>query len=533
MRGFPRCLMLSAVLVVTACSGGTKEADSSSNTVAEPSVSLAGADASLQQSWGVYVARNSAALTRLLAENPDQGWVKFYNRDYPAAEKAFQSSQSPASKMGAARSHLAEAELFHAAYGLALEVDQAYQKRLEENAGRLKKTDLDSFAAGVRELRVGNMPAALAHLKAFRATSIGQKGAVAAVAAVLEGAALKATGDAAGADAAWSLPAIAQDAGAAALLATYKGEGKPDPKALDGLPAATTEYAKRLVMWAQAEAGQLEAASKSASMLDPKAPDVEETVVLEEGSTARKYTDPLVLKALASVHARQSLQLLEGLPGSVPLKALAGQIIGQQVNVAATEIPAALTDELLPAYLFGRYPTPADLGGAVGVGTGGLIKAYADALGPLPTAPTDGRDTRLAVVTAQGFLDAGKKLVAESKDEEGRNTVGGLKILENDAFLAVRARAETYRENGRLQESLFLLEHVLDKENSKLNFQNDPLLYLSITRVYCLLGRYREALNYSYRLVEARPELWFIQESLGNLSVLDTVDHAGRTGGQD
>jgi tetratricopeptide (TPR) repeat protein len=137
------------------------------------------------------------------------------------------------------------------------------------------------------------------------------------------------------------------------------------------------------------------------------------------------------------------------------------------------------------------------------------------------------------VEVADAFQDAARKVVSAAPDEEGRNTVLGLKIPNGDINFAVRERASVYWSRGRLLETLFLMEHAFDKESGKISYLNDPALVLDIARVYCGLKRYREAMNYFYRLVEARPELWLIQESLGNLSVLGTVDQVGRTGQQN
>lgn len=532
--GFQVGLCLSTLLLSVACSGESKDKSGSASEAQTQAVSVTGAEAALDKSWGLFVARNSPALTNLLNENPDQGWVKFYNRDYGAAQKAFESSAAAPSRFGLARSYLAQARFFEGAYTLATEVELAYQKMLDENASRLKKTELDVFSSAVRALRAGDAAAALTLIRAFRATEVGQKGEVGAVAVVIEGALVKASGDVAGADKLWATPNIAQEPAAAALLAAYQGEATPDEKLVAGLPAPRSEYSKRLLLLAQVRNGALDSALETLKSIDVKAPDTEETVALEDGSASRKFTDPVVLQAMSWYNARRALKVLEGLAGSGVLKWQAEQLLGLKTPLNPADLPAAVTADTLPVFLFSHHPTPADLGAAMGAdGSGGLIASFLTALGPIPEASAEGKDTRQVVLTAQALIDAGRKAATASPDQEGRDTVAGLKVLENDVSLAIRARAEQYREKGKLQEALFLLEHTLDKENSKVGFQNDPLLYLSITRVYCALGRYREALNYSYRLVEARPELWLIQENLGNLSVLDNVDRAGRTGGQD
>lgn len=532
--GLVSTLCASALLLSVGCSGESKDKAATSGANQTQALPVSGADAVIEKSWGVFVARNSPALTSLLNENPEQGWVKFYNRDYIAAQKAFEASAASPSRFGLARSYLAQAEFFQTAYTLATEVELAYQKMLDENATRLKKTDLDVFSSAVRALRAGDNANALSLIRGFRATDIGQKGEIGAVATVLEGALSKAAGDTAGADKLWASKGLAEEPAAAALLAAYKGEAAVDEKNVSGLPAPKSEYGKRLLFLAQVRNGALEAAAETAAGLDLKAPDTEETVTLEDGTASRKFTDPVLLQAYALYNARKALKALDGLAGSAVLKWQAEQILGLSGTLNPTDIPATVSAEGLPLFLFSRYATPEDLKAAVGKAEGpGVVDAFLAALGPVPEQSEEGKDTRQVVLTAQSLVDAGRKTVGASQDQEGRETVSGLKILENDVNIAIRARAEQYRVKGKLLEALFLLEHTLDKENSKVGFQNDPLLLLSITRVYCALGRYREALNYSYRLVEARPELWLIQENLGNLSVLDNVDRAGRTGGQD
>jgi tetratricopeptide (TPR) repeat protein len=262
--------------------------------------------------------------------------------------------------------------------------------------------------------------------------------------------------------------------------------------------------------------------------LEPRQPDVTEELSGSGETTTRQFFDPGLLKAYSRFNARAGLAALEAGEGlgavyRARLQTLAGE------TAAAAAAPTQLDEAALPGLLFGNFPTLAD----VAPEGQGLIAQFLKDAGPLPTGESDGSDTRKVVQLAQSYRDAANKVVKELATGEGATAVAGLKLVERDISLAVMARARLYREQGRLAEALFLFEHVLDKDNVQVNYLNDPILFLELTRTYVMIGRHREALNYLAKLTQARPELWSIQEAIGNLSVLGTVDQAGRTGQQD
>lgn len=526
-------LLMASVLVLSGCSGQSNTPEGQGAAPAAEAPHLTGADVLIGESWMGFLAKNAASMARLLQESPDDGWVKLYNQDYPSAQRAFAAATTASGKMGLARSHLADAELFELAYALAIQVELAYQQMLDENAGRLKSSPLDAYVAAVRFARAGKMDEAVKRMQAFRATEAGKKGRMALLALVQESWWTRTGTDPSELEKSWKSAGVYTDPVASLLAAGLKLEGNSTA----GLPAELKqpedEQGKRLWLWAQVQAGQVDAALELARSLNHRAPDVEEQVTLEEGQAARKFTDPLVLKALAVAHAKKAAAVSEGLVGAGVIKAVAARISGGQLDLPASEVPAKVNDESLPVFVFSSHATPADLLSSLNLGKGGLIPAYLEALGPVAAESSEGKDTRLAVTAAQGLLDDAKKVVAASPDAEGKDNVAGLKLLEQAVHTAVRARAAQYEEKGRQLDAIFLLEHTVDKENSRLNYQNEPRLYIRITRAYAAIGRYREALNYLYRLVESRPEFLGIQETLGNLSVLDNVDRSGRTGGQD
>lgn len=524
---------LLVVLPLMSCSSPSPEGRAGAGADAPPAVSEAvtGAAAGLSsRTWSLWLAGHPEALSKLFEESSDQGWARLYEHDWPAARGFFAEKETPAAKLGLARAHLAEAEFFQAAYELALEVDQQYQKMALENANRLKRSDLDGFADGVRALRTGKGAEAEASFKAFRASASSKNGRLAGVAAAFEGASLMIQGRKADAEVLWkTIPP--GDAAARAALACVRLEGGGGAEAVKGLELPDTPIGRRLLFYAQAKAGELQAASDTLRELDHKVADYEESVTLEEGESVRRFTDPIVLKGLVLLHAGRARKGLEGVPGGSGPLALSEKLLGGPVTGQA---PAQVDEQTLPAFIFSRFPTPEDYAARLGGGSAGYLAGFDQALGPVPAGAGDGRDTRMAVVAGEAFLDAARKGVEGLKKEEGSRIVADLKLLENDVRLAIRARAEAYRAQGKTLEALFLLEHTYDKDNStKITFTNDPILFIRIVRAYVALGRYREALNYLYRLSAVRSELWFVQESLGNLSVLDTVDRAGRSGGQD
>lgn len=526
-------LLLASALVLSGCSGQNSTAEQQSAAPVVEAPQLSGADALVGESWMGFLAKNAASMARLLQESPDDGWVKLYNQDYPSAQRAFAAATSASGKMGLARSHLADAALFESAYALAVKVELAYQQMLDENAARLKSSPLDAYAAAIRFARAGQTEEAVKRLQAFRATDAGKKGRMALLAAVYEGWWTRTGTDLTELEKGWKNAGVYADPVASLLVAGLKLELNPGAGLPNGAAAPEDEQGRRILLWAQVQAGQVEAALELARGLNHRAPDFEDQVTLEEGQAARKFTDPLILKALAVAHAKKAASVAEGLVGAGAVMASATRISGGQLALPASEVPSKVSDESLPVFVFSDYPTPADLLSSLKLGKGGLVSAYLEALGPVAVESSEGKDTRLAVTAAQRLLDDAKKVIAASPDVEGKENVAGLKLLEQAVHVAVRARAEQYEEKGRLLDAIFLLEHTLDKENSRLNYQNEPRLYISITRAYATLGRYREALNYLYRLVESRPEFLGIQETIGNLSVLDNVDRSGRTGGQD
>lgn len=493
------------------------------------------AQALYQKSWGTFIAGQPEAMKKLLEETPGKGWEKLYQRDYAGAEEAFADSSAVSGRVGLGRTHLLEAEFYQSAYALALEVEQLNLKLWQENASRLQKTDFFEYVSGMTALRRGAPAEALPHLQAFLKSPAGKGSSAGAVALVLEGQALQATGDTAGAEKVWKDPAIARDPAAAAMLIGVREEASSDVKPPKTFPSPDSDYGKRNLLYAQVEGGALEAATRTAADLDVKAPDHQEEVTLADGAVTRRYYDPLVLRSLARLHARQTLAALKELPGAAGLyRARAERVLGTPLE-AVSGLPAQVDAQTLPAFIFSEYVTPADMAGGVawlgGTPPGdGWVGKYLAALGPVPQTSGDGRDTRQAVEVAQAYQEAARKLVAAAKSDEGKNTVLQLRVPDGDVDLAIRERAERYRQKSRLLEALFLLEHTYDKENGKVSYLNDPRLFLDIARVYCSLGRYREAMNYVYRLVESRPELWLVQETLGNLSVLDTVDKVGGGG---
>jgi len=482
--------------------------------------------------WGFFVARQPEVLQRLLKESP--GWVKLYNRDYQGAQEAFEKSQTSASKIGLGRSHVLQSEFYHLAYVLAADIDLRYLKLWEENSGRLVKTAQDDYSAGMALLNSGDASGALIRFEAVRAAK-DAAGELQVAASVMEGVASTSRGDGVAASKSWAR--AKKDI--TPFGHTFLSGMRQGAVALEGGPNAEVVpqgYALKAHLWSLVQADELDRAKELLKSFDPKMADLEVLIGSNDGKNtendtdgvARRYFDPIILKALARLHAKMALKVLTNQPLTERYQNRARAVL----NLSAEQEDSGLilvTEDTLPLYLFSAYPSPADMRADVGpdVLEGAVIAQFIDALGPVPAESGAGEDTRRAVVMVQVLEDAGRRLVDTSENQEGRNTVLGLRVIDKDANLALRKRASQYFEAGRFLEAVFLIERALDKDNTSVTFLNDPHLYLEITHAYCVLGRYREAMNYFYRLLQVRPELWLIQENLGNLSVLGTVDNPG------
>lgn len=539
MRTRLRTGWLFFVLLVVGCPA-PESSKSESSPSALDSAKTQSAESQFEKSWAAYLAAHPEALKVLLDEAPKRGgWVKLYSRDYPAAEDAFKGATTVGGKIGLARAHLQDAELFSVAYELALDIERRYLALWNEYAEHVPKTAFFDYMVGLSALRSGNPTEALEALRRFRSSPDAGKSGMAAVAAVYEGAAAYAAGDKDAAETVWRDPSISTDPAAAALLTGIIAEVGPIAviavQVPDMAPADTTSRVLRARLWAQVQSGALETAETTRARIDPKASDYEEKVVLAEGPVTRRYYDLLVLKSLARLHARRALEALPDDPIADIYRNRARAVLGLAAE-KPRDAPTFVDEKWLPIFLFSAYPTPADLSSACGDPTakqGGVFGTYLAALGTLGPEPNEGKDTREAITLAQTYRDLGQKVVASQGNKEGADTVKGLKVVEGDMKQALRRRAGDFVERGRLIEALYILEQTVEKDDLKFDYLNDPLLFVEITRVYCAMGRYREALNYLYRLVEVRPELWLLQENLGDLSVLGTVDHAGRTGQGD
>jgi len=498
------------------------------------------AEAQLRATWATYLAAHPGQLRALLDESPARGgWVKFYSRDYPAAVEAFEGATTDGGRIGLGRSHLRLAELYDAVFQLALDTEARYLAMWEENAGRVPKTATFEFVAGRNALLRGDAAGALEHLTRYRGMADVSGTMTGAVAAVLEGEALELRNDQAGAAKVWASAEIERFPEARWLLAGLRPTDGPLPGSDE--EAGASPYARRNLAHALTVRGEADRALKILGGVKARDPDHVEEVELPTGRVTRRYYDPLVLRTLAMAHARKALEALGTIQGAGIYRMRAGRVLAQ-ASPSEEPVPQAIDQATLPVFLFSSYPTPADLArdrageGKEGGSTEalGFYGTFAAEVGlPEEGAGEDRVQSRRAVGLAQAWVDMGRKIARESGTEEGATTVAGLKVIDADVARAIRNLAHEMERRGRRLEALYLLEHVLEKDQEGFSYQNEPRLFVDITRVYCSLGRYREAMNYFYRLVERYPEMWLVQETLGNLSVLGTVDQAGRTGQQD
>ncbi len=560
MRHYHPVAWLLCALAFAACPPPDKEQPGSDSLAQLAPDYAATAEVQLRATWSVYLAAHPDQLRTLLEEPPARGgWVKFYNRDYRGALEAFEGATTPGGRLGLARTHLALAELYLQVFERALEADRKYLDMWQENAGRVPRTPFFDFMAGENAFHRGDFDMAVPALERYRKAA--GDGPMGAVAAVLEGAVLAHNGDVDGAVRMWADPGISRFPEAARLisgLALEAGGAKAwrqakaavararilqalgrKTKAGGAAEGGESAYAQRNQAYAAALLGDVDQASSILARVDPKQADYEERVALAHGSVVRRYYDPLVLKTFATIHATRALEVLESVPNAGIYRMRAERVLGRPLSSGA-DLPSVVDSSTLPVFLFSQYPTPADLASYAawlrgGEASGrGLLDTFAQTIEPAVAGhdEADRKETRLVVALAQRYVDIGRRLAGEVGGE-GAETVLGLETIETDAARAMRLSAGRLMARGRLLDALYLLEHVVEKDRDGFTYRNEPGLFVDIARVYCALGRYREAMNYFYRLVERYPECWLVQETLGNLSVLGTVDQAGRTGQQD
>lgn len=523
--------VVTAVAVLTlACTQGSSEApDSSAKGAAEvaPSVDFGA-------TWILSVARDPAPIQALLSSNPQQGWQLLYQRQYEAAAESFAAGTAPSDAIGQARAQLAIAELFSSAHQLALDVLDRMEVRLKENADRIAAAPSAGYFAASRALQAGDAAGALSAVDGFLAQHPAHP--LKDVAVALRGGALYAKGDKAQAEAAWKKVATPDGkAVAAAWMARFGHEGVTLPASSDDL----SMLGKRALLAARVESGDLDGAMALSQTLDGKAPDFSETVGEGESQAERKEYDPMVLESTARLHARLALKAVGAQSGPASwIAARARAVVGEPLGVEPSAVAAApVTAAELPALAFGDLATPADLARDLARLKGetlekGLESEFLKALGPVTAAPDQGRQVREAQDLGRSWEEALQAQLKALPEGDGPSMAQGLQLPRGLVASLLQARARQLIQAGKALEGLALLEYTFEKEkSSSITWINEPQLFLDTTAAYCQLDRYREALNYLYRLLDSYPQLWSFYEVLGNLSVLDTLDRLGIDGG--
>ena len=480
------------------------------------------------ETWPSYVGVDPSSFNTLLSSSPGEGWQKLYQHKYTDAAAAFHDGQDLASSLGEGRAELARAELFAAAWQLSLTLLERGEALYTENSDRIKVTPAGDYFKAVRALQKGDAQTALAAIRAFRA-SPGAQGSLGPMAAALEVIALGTSGDTAGADKLMAGLDQAEAKLAVAALKARTGQPGAEPPAADAL----SPYLQRLRVYALVGAGDLAGARTAAASIDGKSPDFSEPS--PEGQGERKYYDPLYLEGLARLHAATAANRLTGSDAlSTYWRTRAEGILGKNTPFNPTSLtPGPMAPETLPGLIFSPLSSLADVRSDMerrtgAAATSGLMAQYQEVLGPISSEPDQGRQTRQSQDLAKVAQDTLLSSIKASGKEDGLATVEGLQLARSLSYELVRTRARQYIDAGRVLEGMTLLEYSFDKENgSQITYINSPMLFLETARAYCLLGRYREAMNYLYRLLEDYPELWSTYEILGNLSVIGTLDQPG------
>lgn len=479
--------------------------------------------------WVGFIAQQPSAFQALLGQVPDEAWQKLYQRRYAEASAAFAAGSGPAASIGRARAELELARLFKASAALTLDILARTSAAMTENADRIPRSPALDFFGALVLLERDDGAAAKVAVDAFLAANAAHT--LAPFAHALRGALLAAEGDAAAAEAAF---AKATSPDATAFAAGLKARAGQNP-AIPPNRETLGPWGQRSLLRVLVEAGQLDEAEALAASHDFKAADFAETVDVKGEQVQRKFYDPQVFEALAALHARRAIAAAEGQgPVGAWLTASAHEVMGKPVSLdPSTLVSGTMGAELLPALIFGGLASPADLAAdasrlAGQAPSGGLRVGFLSALGPVATGPDQGKQVREAQDLGKAWEDQLIAWVGTLPEGDGPAVVRQLQLSRGLVAELVRARADQLLGGGRALEGLALLEYTFEKDqSSKVTFINDPLLFLETTGAYCGLARYREGLNYLYRLLDGHPQLWPVYEVLGNLSVLDTLDQPG------
>ncbi len=165
----------------------------------------------------------------------------------------------------------------------------------------------------------------------------------------------------------------------------------------------------------------------------------------------------------------------------------------------------------------------------------GADDARADllALGIPPTeaaAPTadDSEQCRGAVRTLDAQLDPWKIQLAASATDEGRALLDDLRLIEGARARTLVALGAAALRDDRPRCALAFAEMALDHESPRaIGPINSPTLFAVLAAANLRSGRTREALDALSVLVTPFPEVIGLNETVGDLAVLQGLDRAG------
>lgn len=125
-------------------------------------------------------------------------------------------------------------------------------------------------------------------------------------------------------------------------------------------------------------------------------------------------------------------------------------------------------------------------------------------------------------------LAAWKPALSARADEQGRALLGQLQLVEGARAQALLRVAAAAIAHARPECALAIASHALDHAHAReIGPLNPPLAFAVIAAAQARAGREREALDALEVLVPAYPEVVGLDETLGDLAVLDGMDRAG------
>ncbi len=238
---------------------------------------------------------------------------------------------------------------------------------------------------------------------------------------------------------------------------------------------------------------------------------LEPLVVEQADGFARTFYDPCLYATQAAVWRARATASLQG----ADWRALASAAAGDDIR----------------HHLFAAWQTPADLRSGVQAPSAGLIGAHVELAASAGLGPLTAEDDRQLAREEARALDAGladwHDRVGESGTKAGRALLDELALLQRLRQHLLVARARLALDAGHERQALAYLEHGYDAASRGVGPSNSPAQLALLGEARLRLGHTREALDALQILVEARPDVVGITETVSALAALEGLARRG------